>query len=652
MVLAAAATTAAAAAEAAGAPSVSPDEPVASSLPSPLLNAASPLAKRRRARSTTPTKTTTPKASSPTTKKTTTTTMVSKRGAGRKGKGATTPTITPSSVGSGASGSSGPPPTHVLLIDNGGDTVKYGIVGQHETPLSMPNVTAILKHQWTTLVGEEVYGVQPSQIQTLMRSTERGCITNMGNQVQVWKAMLETLRVHVPLLQGDHAAEVFGWKVLAKQPREKSTYTPSTMAVVIMVPPLCPRIVLDQIAQVWFQDFGFRHVGLVTAQVFGTSSSSVTGCCTVVDLGWSATQIVPTFQNKILIPPPDATVSIRRLPLGGRHLVGLWKYYCSYRQWNLMDADLLLEDVQKTLAYVSLNLKEDLETARRTYLGKRPFDREFVLPDYQTTRKGFVRLTPWLLKLENDKLQQEQDAYDVEEANRRDAIDAMEVENTAIEEEQEVVADKKVKTELNKEGQHNDDIGQESGVDDDKENQEGDDDDVDEDEDIDSDNETDDQKRKRLLRQKAEEDRRRQQLEAERQVLLVSVERFTIPEVLFHPSDAELGGFAGLPQTICSAIDACPRIYQSALYGNIRLVGGVSKIPNLKERLERDLRSIVPIHYDVSIEVADDPIHDMWKNAKKWLLETNYTDWSVTRDEFEAQGSWHRLLNNKLGKLI
>jgi actin-related protein len=597
-----------------------------------------------------------------------TTTTPSKRGTGRKGvrQGRTPPTSRATGTAAGSTRSPNrsasaappppPPPTHVLLIDNGGDTVKYGILGQHETPLSMPNVTAILKHQWTTLVGEEVYAVQPSQIQTRMRSTERGCITNMGNQVQVWKAMLETLRVHVPMLHGDHAAEVFGWKVLAKQPKEKSTYSPSTMAVVLMLPPLCPRTVMDQIMQVWFQDFGFRRVGLVTAQAFGTAPSA-TGCCTVVDLGWSATQVVPTYQDKILsgpgVPSTPGSTSIRRLPLGGRHLVGLWKYYCSYRQWNLMDADLLLEDVQKTLAYVSLSFKEDLETARRTYLGKRPYDREFVLPDYHTTQKGFVRLTPWLLKLESDKLhqQQQQDADGLKDATNsmeKEKKDPIKEEDTAplIKIEQpEVDGKENGRTGLNEEEEHDNDVEQEGGADD-KENDDEDD------EDIDSDNETDDDKRKRLLRQKAEEDRRRRELEAERQVLLVSVERFTIPEVLFHPSDAELGGFAGLPQTICSAIEACPRIYQSALYGNIRLVGGVSKIPNLTERLERELRTLVPTHYALSIEAADDPIQELWKNAKNWLLETSYIEWSVTREEFEAQGSWHRLLNNKLGKLI
>ena len=527
-------------------------------------------------------------------------------------------------------------------------------------------------------MGDDVTAVPPSQIHAMVRSTERTCITNMGNQVQVWKRVLDTMQISIPssisLTGGGDAAEAFGWNMISKQQQKQSSLsnknkepksqfrTSSTMAVVIMVPPLCPRTILEQILQVWFLDFGFGHVGLLTSQAFGSSpspalssplSSSLssndddTECCTVVDLGWSASQVVPMYQGKIL------SQGIRRMPLGGRHLVGLWKYYCSYRQWNLMDADLLMEDVHQRLAYVSLEFKEELDTATRTYLGKRPFDREFVLPDYQTTHKGFVRLTPWLLKLEHD--QQEQEREDAEEASEKTKQECMDDDDAHGVEMDQL-------TDLKEEGDHKGENQDDAvSVIEDVKTADKDDDDLDED--VDSDEETDDQRRKRLMRQKAEEDRRRRDLEAEQQVLLVSVERFTIPEVLFHPSDAQLGNFGGLPSTICAAIEACPRMYQSALYGNVRLVGGISKIPNLKKRLERELRALAPTHYPVSIQAAavhaadadadPDPIDSLWKNAKTWLQETPFTEWSLSRSEFETnKDAWHRLLDNTHGKLV
>ena len=43
--------------------------------------------------------------------------------------------------------------------------------------------------------------------------------------------------------------------------------------------------------------------------------------------------------------------AIRRMPIGGRHLVNLWKYHMSYRQWNLMDSEFILRDVSRTTLF-------------------------------------------------------------------------------------------------------------------------------------------------------------------------------------------------------------------------------------------------------------------------------------------------------------
>jgi len=524
-----------------------------------------------------------------------------------------------------------PAPTNVLLIDNGGDSLKYGILGQHKKPESIPNITARLRHQLTVLVGDEIHSVQPTQLVSTTRSLERGCITNLGNQIQVWKRLLEKLRIQVPLTT--EAAETFGWKV-SRQPVDKKTplYFPQNMAVVVMVCPLCPRSIMDQIINVWFNDFGFSHVGLLTTSAFGTASTS-TECSCVVDMGWSATQVVPTYQHKILGP-------IRRQPLGGRHLVGLWKYYCSYRQWNLMDAEFLMKDVHQLLAYVSLDLRDELNTAQRIILGKRPFDREFVLPDYQTIARGFVRLTPWLQRIEEENQEQQKLSKKKAEEMLTNGVDEGKDEEKGISESMN-------EERANKEGKDNaiECDGDESGED------------V---EDVDSEDETDDQRHKRLLRLKVEEERRRSELEAERQTLMVSVERFTIPEVLFQPSDAGLDkSMAGLPQVIVSAIEACPVIYQSAMYETIRVIGGACLLPNLKERLYREVRQLAPTHYNLKIDFAPDPINDAWMNAHTWLEKNSFERWSLSRDAFESFLSTNgnkklsqQLLDRQHGRLI
>eukprot|EP00548_Thalassiothrix_antarctica_P019793 CAMPEP_0194187070 /NCGR_PEP_ID=MMETSP0154-20130528/49406_1 /TAXON_ID=1049557 /ORGANISM="Thalassiothrix antarctica, Strain L6-D1" /LENGTH=397 /DNA_ID=CAMNT_0038906545 /DNA_START=361 /DNA_END=1554 /DNA_ORIENTATION=- len=374
------------------------------------------------------------------------------------------------------------------------------------------------------------------------------------------------------------------------------------MAVVIMLCPLSPRSIMDQVIHVWFKDFGFSHVGLVTTSAFG-SIHTATECCCVVDMGWSATQVVPTYKYKILGP-------IRRQPLGGRHLVGLWKYYCSYRQWNLMDAEFLLEEVHRALSYVSLDLRGELDNAQHNILGKRHFDREYVLPDYQTVLKGFVRLTPWLKKLDDKKLRQERELCNFEQASPDPTG-----KGRFQRDKTEKTIEKNARGGISKDESGNED----------------------ESEDFDSDEETDNQQRKRLLYLKEEEDQRKREIEAERQTLMVSVERFTIPEVIFYPSDAGLETkMASLPQVIVSAIKACPSIYQSALYESIRLIGGACQLSNVKDRLCIELRRLIPSQYDLKIEVASDPVNDAWIKASSWLQHNPFSQWSLSRENYEA----------------
>ena len=565
-----------------------------------------------------------------------------------------------------------PPPSHTLLIDNGGDTLKYGLIRHMNddnstnpattaSPRSMPNLTAKLKHQWTNLVGDLVHTVQPTQLEApLSRSVpERGCVsTAMGTQVMVWKRVLDLLEIQT-CPASNEAAQTFGWKDRsaaaatnsrgvggtskkknttnksdASTTQQSAQHSASTMAVVLMVSPLCPRTLLDQMFQVWFHDFGFAHVGFLTTSVMGggnhqedrtvrssttTPSRNSTGCCCVVDMGYSATQVVPLYHETPILPTKQTTTPVpatfitpvvKRLPLGSKHLIRLWQYYTSYRQWNLMDADLLMQDLFVQLAYVALDFDSEMKVAQSTHLGQRPYDREYVLPDYQTTHEGIVRLAPFARAQAAAAARKEPK----EEVVKQEPEGPEEVETEHVNKEQpsEDAPDLP-------EGRDDDD----SGNDDDDNN------------DVDSEDETDDQRRARLLKQQAQEERRRQELEAERQVLMVSVERFAVPEVLLRPTDVSLD-LAGLHQVICAAIQACPRIYQSALYGNIRLIGGLSKVPNLKERLLKEVRMIVPTNYYVHIDSVDDPINHAWTEAREWLQTTPFTKWSISRAEFET----------------
>ncbi|KAF1793477.1 Actin-related protein 6 [Phytophthora cactorum] len=102
--------------------------------------------------------------------------------------------------------------------------------------------------------------------------------------------------------------------------------------------------------------------------------------------------------------------------------------------------------------------------------------------------------------------------------------------------------------------------------------------------------------------------------EEEEQALEMGVEMVTVPEVLFHPSDIGINQ-AGIAETIVQAVEACPEELSDAFYANILLVGGNTKFKNFRQRLERDLRSLVPDDFDIGLHEPSDPILAAWRGC-------------------------------------
>lgn len=598
------------------------------------------------------------------------------------------------------------PPTRTLVLDNGGDTVKYGWcvhvagVGQDAAGAAaaaadatvvqhMPNVTARLPQQWTVLVGDEIHTqvTNPNACIAVTRSTERGIITNMGNQIQVWKRILDVLGVVVVVggmnesnniggsTNKSETAAAFGWnnnsnmsnaaagknksssahqRATKKTVATNTTNTGKTIpshqcAVLIGFAPHTPRSVLDHVLTVWLEDFGFLRAGFFVSAVaaalyrsiplFARSNISdsaasaaaatheeeeVIPIACVVDLGWSAIHVVPVYQDKVIVAASNNNnniTTIRRVPFGAHHLINILKYYASYRQWNLMDSAWILRDVFEKTAHVSLQFAQDMRTARKIPAGRRPYDLEYILPDYDTTFTGTVQI-PEAVRAELEKQKQKDGEEDDD-----DEEDDEDYEENDMEEDEDV-------------DDNNDEAADAIVVA----------------EDSSDDEESPEELRKQLLQQR-EEERRRRELEAEQhQVLNITVERFAVAEALFRPSDVGLPSeWANLPQAIVQAIEACPTVYRAGLYRSIQLTGGLSYLPNLKERLEQELRALAPSQYPLSISCSESPVNQAFKGALKLASEEPYTKWSVSREEWDnssKRGAWKRLIMTKGGYLV
>ena len=66
-------------------------------------------------------------------------------------------------------------------------------------------------------------------------------------------------------------------------------------------------------------------------------------------------------------------------------------------------------------------------------------------------------------------------------------------------------------------------------------------------------------------------------------------ERFTVPEILFNPSDIGISE-AGIPEMISQSIAKCPQVMERQLYQNIIVAGGNTLLPGFKDRLVKDLQ--------------------------------------------------------------
>ncbi|MCO5611728.1 hypothetical protein L7F22_065986 [Adiantum nelumboides] len=125
---------------------------------------------------------------------------------------------------------------------------------------------------------------------------------------------------------------------------------------------------------------------------------------------------------------------------------------------------------------------------------------------------------------------------------------------------------------------------------------------------------------------------------ANTQELTVTNERFLVPEMLFHPADLGMNQ-AGIAECIVRAVNACHRDLHPLLYSSVVLTGGTTKLPGFKERLELELRPMVPAEYNLNIHAVDDPIVAPWRGGSLFASSEEFESCSITRGEYEELGS-------------
>lgn len=126
------------------------------------------------------------------------------------------------------------------------------------------------------------------------------------------------------------------------------------------------------------------------------------------------------------------------------------------------------------------------------------------------------------------------------------------------------------------------------------------------------------------------------------QSLLLTDERFLIPELLFHP---QLAGVykSGLIQTIKSSLNAVPDLLQPLLVNNIVCMGGTSNLPGFADRIVTDLDPEVPIEaqtnvLDYSHITTDNSLLSFYA-GKSFFANRGFEKIMMSKDDYNEFGA-------------
>ena len=126
-------------------------------------------------------------------------------------------------------------------------------------------------------------------------------------------------------------------------------------------------------------------------------------------------------------------------------------------------------------------------------------------------------------------------------------------------------------------------------------------------------------------------------------IVSIGNERFTVPELLFTPSDIGMRQ-EGIPGTILQSLSSLPKGLWQPFLANILVVGASSKFPGFMERLEAELRTRLSDEYLVRISRAEDPLKNVWLGGARLAQNADvFKELVVTRQEYLENGDvWTR----------
>lgn len=121
------------------------------------------------------------------------------------------------------------------------------------------------------------------------------------------------------------------------------------------------------------------------------------------------------------------------------------------------------------------------------------------------------------------------------------------------------------------------------------------------------------------------------------QLIRLNNERFSIPELLFYPSNIGIHEM-GITEAIVHSVSLCPEETRPHLLKNILLTGGSCNFPGFKDRVYRDVRSMTSDDLDVNVTLAKNPTTYSWRGGAAISRSAHFPEMLVTKSEWEDDG--------------
>lgn len=127
--------------------------------------------------------------------------------------------------------------------------------------------------------------------------------------------------------------------------------------------------------------------------------------------------------------------------------------------------------------------------------------------------------------------------------------------------------------------------------------------------------------------------------------MVLGVERFRCPEILFHPKllgvdQVGLDEMAGVSITRLPSKDVS---LEERLTSSILLTGGSCLFPGMTERLEAGIRMIRPCGSPIRVVKALDPVLDAWRGASDFAAAMQFSTQTFSRQDYYEKGEdWLR----------